>query len=76
MSHMADLQSTFERFQKMYKWSPETTAENFLEVIGCLEWELDYKKPPEIWNDATQRMQPDYQKEAELELREAVKLFK
>lgn len=76
MSHFADIESTFKNFQSRYGWTPEETGENFLSIITCLEWELNYKRPPEIWDEDRQRMVRDYAKEEELELDAAIKRFR
>jgi len=48
MSQLADITSTFQGFQKKYGWTTEETAQNFLEVLDDLEWELDWSEPPRL----------------------------
>ena len=47
MSQMADIQDLTTRWKGKYKWSEEEHVENYLEILGCLEWDAhwgDYPK--------------------------------
>ena len=70
MSQLADITSTFQGFQKTYGWTTEETAQNFLEVINDLEWELDWSDPPMLPDGRI-----DYVKSMQRELDLAKKYF-
>ena len=70
MSQLADITSTFQGFQKKYGWTTEETAQNFLEVLDDLEWELDWSEPPRLENG-----QINYVAVMQQELKLAIKYF-
>lgn len=39
MSHMADIQELTKRWKQQYGWSEEEHVENYIEILGCLEWD-------------------------------------
>lgn len=45
MSQLVDLTDTFKSFKARYGWDDEEVIDNFLEVLGNLEWELVWDRP-------------------------------